>query len=476
MEAFLEFRNASIFRQGKIVLGNFTWKINEGESWVVLGNIASGKTTLLQALAGTLHLKSGEINYHFLPEKINRWDLSKDITLLSFQNRLIDGNDLYYQQRYNYSPEDNIPTVRQHLGNQDFSAPHFRLLKISELLDVELIKLSNGQTRRVILAKTLSMHPKLLLLDNPFAGLDVETRDDLRGFIQTLVEHGQKIILSCMHPEDVPSAFSHVLQLENMTIRYLGLRSNFTNESRVDLKSNFYPSPRKPAEIFETAIELKDVSVQYGNKKILDAINWKVLRGEKWALLGKNGAGKSTLLSLLNADNPQLYRNEIILFDEVRQMGQSIWKVKKRIGFFSPELHAYFNEDLKVFDVIATGYIDKFVPKNDISEAEQQRIENLLEFYSIIKLRDRKYLQLSSGEQRLILFLRSLVKDVDLLILDEPFQGFDNELIEQSKKLLDQNSKNTTLIFVTHYESEIPSCVKNFLIINNGRVEQCYST
>ena len=476
MDTFLEFKNASIFRQGKIVLEDFNWKIKEGESWVVLGNIASGKTTLLQAIAGTLHLKSGEINYHFLPEKTGRWDLRKHITILSFQNRLIDGNDLYYQQRYNYSPEDNIPTVREHLGNQDFNAPHFQLLKISELLDVELIKLSNGQTRRVILAKTLSTHPKLLLLDNPFAGLDVETRDNLREFIQTLVEHGQKIILSCMHPEDVPSAFTHVLQLENMMIRYQGLRKDLKNESHVDLKNGFHRALTKSGRSFETAIELKDVSVQYGNKKVLDKIAWRVLKNEKWALLGKNGAGKSTLLSLLNADNPQLYRNEIVLFDEVRQIGQSIWKVKQRIGFFSPELHAYFNEDLDVFDVIATGYTDKFIPKNNISEAEQHHIEDLLSFYSLSGLRNRKYLQLSSGEQRLILFLRSLVKDVDLLILDEPFQGFDNTLIEQSRQLLDQYCKNTTLIFVTHYESEIPDCVNNFLILKDGRVDQCYST
>ena len=441
----------------------------------MLGNIATGKTTLLQAIAGTLHLKSGEINYHFLPEKTSRWDLRKHITTLSFQNRLIDGNDLYYQQRYNYSPEDNIPTVRQHLGNYDFSVPHFQLLKISELLDVELIKLSNGQTRRVILAKTLSAHPKLLLLDNPFAGLDVETRDSLRDFIQTLVEHGQKIILSCMHPEDVPAAFTHVLQLEHMEINYRGLRADFKTESRVDLKNSFHLTSKQPTNPYETAIELKDVSVLYGNKKVLDKINWKVLKNEKWALLGKNGAGKSTLLSLLNADNPQRYRNEIILFDELRQIGQSIWKLKQRIGFFSPELHAYFNEDLNVFDVIATGYSDKFIPKNNISEAEQQHIEDLLDFYSVSMLQNRKYLQLSSGEQRLILFLRSLVKDVDLLILDEPFQAFDNELIERSKHLLDLYCKNTTLIFVTHYESEIPSCVNNFLILKAGRVDQCYS-
>lgn len=476
MPPFLEFKNASIFRQGQIVLDHVNWKIDEGENWVVLGNIASGKTTLLQAIGGMLHLKSGEISYSFLDEAVSRWELRKYISIVSFQNRLLGGKDLYYQQRYNFSPEDHIPTVRQHLGKRNFSAPHFKLLRIEELLDVELIKLSNGQTRRVILAKALSEHPKLLLLDNPFAGLDVDTRNDLRDFINELVKDGQKIILSCMHPEDIPSSFSHLLYMQDQRVVYQGLRRSFIPATHNTQEVNASFLFRKKIRDFAVAVELKDVSIRYGDKQVLNQINWMIFRNEKWALLGKNGSGKSTLLSLLNADNPQVYRNDIILFDEKRQTGQNIWKVKQRIGFFSPELHAYFNEDLSVFDVIATGYTDKFIPKNNITEAEQLRMESLLDFYSKSALRDMRYLQLSSGEQRLVLFLRSLVKEVDLLILDEPFQGFDNELIEKSKSLLDQYCKETTLIFVTHYKSEIPPSVSHFLILNEGGVERCYST
>jgi molybdate transport system ATP-binding protein len=315
----------------------------------------------------------------------------------------------------------------------------------------------------------------LLLLDDPFAGLDIATRENLRGFINDLVMHGKKIILSCMHPEDIPSAFSHVLNLEKRHFVYQGLRKDFKRSTTKRGENILKLTEAKSQSRFDVAVELRNVSIRYGSKQVLEDVNWKVLCHEKWALLGENGAGKSSLLSLLNADNPQLYRNQIVLFDERRQIGQSIWKIKQRIGFFSPELHAYFNEDLNVFDVIATGFTDKFVPKNNLSEIELRRIEYLLDFYSSSSLQNRKYLQLSSGEQRLILFLRSLVKDVDLLILDEPFQGFDNGLIEQSKHLLDQYGKNTTLIFVTHYESEIPSSINNFLILKEGKVDQCYT-
>jgi molybdate transport system ATP-binding protein len=230
--------------------------------------------------------------------------------------------------------------------------------------------------------------------------------------------------------------------------------------------------PARPAcgNKFEKAVELKNVTVGYGSKLVLNNVNWTIRRNEKWALMGKNGSGKSSLLSLLNADNPQAYGNDILLFDEKRRYGRSIWQVKKRIGYFSPELQAYFNEDLSVADTLATGYTDTFVPKKTLSTEEEQRMHDLLAYYSLQHLRGRRYRHLSSGEQRLVLFLRSLVKTVDLLILDEPFQGFDPTLIEQSRTLIDHYCQNTTLIIVTHYQGEIPSCVTKVLRLDEGRV------
>jgi molybdate transport system ATP-binding protein len=97
-------------------------------------------------------------------------------------------------------------------------------------------------------------------------------------------------------------------------------------------------------------------------------------------------------------------------------------------------------------------------------------MHDLLAYYSLQHLAGRRYRHLSSGEQRLILFLRSLVKTVDLLILDEPFQGFDLQLIERSRRLIDEYCQDTTLIIVTHYQEEIPSCVTMVLTLDEGRV------
>jgi molybdate transport system ATP-binding protein len=473
----LQFRNATIFRLGQSALSNFNWTVLKNESWVIIGPMASGKTTLLQAIAGQLPVTSGTSDFTPDDVRIDRWELPKFITLASFRNQLINGADFYYQQRYNFVPSEQVPTVGQYLGTFNRSDARILALRIDELFHLELVKLSNGQTRRVILAKALLSQPTLLLLDNPFAGLDMEARIDLHQLIEDLLHHGQRIMLTCTYLEDIPKGFTHLLYMEDNNSAFQGLLTDgidFTTRamSTNAIKQTSAVTNARPSsgDTFEKAVMLKNATVRYGSKLVLDNVSWTVRRNEKWALMGKNGSGKSSLLSLINADNPQAYGNDILLFDERRKYGRSIWHVKKRIGFFSPELQAYFNEDLSVFDTLATGYTDTFVPKKNLTFDEEKRMHDLLAFYFMQHLTGRRYRHLSSGEQRLVLFLRSLVKTVDLLILDEPFQGFDRSLIEQSRILIDQYCRDTTLIFVTHYREEIPSCVTKVLMLEEGRV------
>jgi molybdate transport system ATP-binding protein len=473
----LQFKNATVIRAGQTVLNNINWTVLKNENWLIIGPMASGKTTLLEAVAGQLPVKSGEANFTPVDLRIDRWELPKFITLASFRNQLVNGADFYYQQRYNFVASEQVPTVSRYLGTYDFTDARIKALRINELLHLELVKLSNGQTRRVILAKALLSQPALLLLDNPFAGLDTETRADLHQLIEELLRHRQRIMLTCTYLEDIPQGFTHVLYMQHNNIAFQGPLKDGIDFARRSMAANVMKNTSRSltalplsGNTFEKAVELKNVTVRYGSKLVLDNVNWTVKRNEKWALMGKNGSGKSSLLSLLNADNPQAYGNDILLFDEKRTYGRSIWHVKKRIGFFSPELQAYFNEDLSVIDTLATGYTDTFVPRKNITAEEEQRMHNLLAFYSIEHLSLRRYRHLSSGEQRLILFLRSLVKTVDLLILDEPFQGFDRSLIEQSRMLINQYCRDTTLIIVTHYREEIPSCVTKVLTLKEGRV------
>lgn len=469
MSTFLEVKNVSVFRLGVTILHDLTWKINQHERWVVLGETGAGKTSLLQALEGNLHLKQGEIAYPFLPGPIARWELKRFIRHVSFKGNLVNNANRYYQQRYNLLEEDQSPTVREYLGDswQHNSEDY---LRVEDLLDVELVKLSNGQTRKIQLVKALVANPYLLLLDNPFAGLDYEARAKLRELVSTLLLKGQNIILSCTHASDIPTGFTHVVQLRQGRIRFAGPLKDYTDHTVlpafISKEVTLHATGSVP---FQVAVSFRDVFVRYGNQTILNKVSFQVLKNEKWALTGSNGSGKSTLLSLINADNPQAYANHIVLFDEEKRK-QPSWKLKRRVAYFSTELHAHFNEDLTVQEVLSTGISGTYIPKKALSNEEQNRVQQLLQFFNRENLLVKKYLHLSSGEQQLALFLRVFMHAFDLLILDEPFQAFDEKLVGQAKVFIDQVCRDKTLMFVSHYPSEFPASITHVLELNKGSI------
>jgi len=215
-----------------------------------------------------------------------------------------------------------------------------------------------------------------------------------------------------------------------------------------------------------------NVTIKYGEKIILQAINWEVKKGECWSISGPNGAGKSTLLSLVTADNPQAYANELYLFDQRRGSGESIWDIKRRIGFVSPELHLYFDRGTSCFDVIASGLFDTIGLFRQISTAQQEQVQAWIELLQLQALQRRPLFQLSLGQQRMVLLARALVKNPPLLILDEPCQGLDEEQISYFKLLIDQlcATFNTTLLYVSHYSKDLPSCITQSVVLESGKM------
>jgi molybdate transport system ATP-binding protein len=216
-----------------------------------------------------------------------------------------------------------------------------------------------------------------------------------------------------------------------------------------------------------------NVMVKYDEKIALQEINWTVKKGEKWALLGPNGSGKSTILSLINADHPQAYANQILLFDKIRGSGESIWDIKRRIGFVSPELHLYFRQHMPCWEVAATGYFDTLYLNMKITESQKDTIRHHFEFFNISHLLQHSFQAVSTGQQRLILLIRSLIKQPELIIWDEPYQALDEQNIVLSAKLLQWYCRDfTTLLFVSHYSHEIPAFVDNYLMLDKGKISK----
>ncbi len=470
----IEIKNLTAERRDIPVFENINWTLKPDENWAITGKTGAGKTSLIDLIMGKMTVKNGEMTFPFLQSKALQekgyFRLAEYVAVVRFYISLINYRNFYYQQRYYSTENDEVQTVRDFLKTSDETI--FNLLKINNLLDLNLNKLSNGQTRKMYLAKALLRRPQLLILDNPFLGLDVEAREVLQNIINDLIAKGYQLIVICNYPHEIPLSIKNVLFIDNFKISEIQdsrfqipdfkLKTPNTDLSRLldeGVSFNKIHIPTPPNSTFEFAIKMENVVVEYEEKIVLNNINWQVNRGEKWALLGENGSGKSTLLSLIFGDHPQAYSNEVVVFDRKRGNLDSIWDIKSRIGFVSPELHLYFTDNISNFMLVTEGLVER---------ADFAR--SLFDFYGISHLKKQDFQHTSTGEQRLILLLKALVQNPELLILDEPFQGMDKDVIEKTKQLINDFSENRTLIIVTHYKEEIPSCVNQFLYLKDGEI------
>jgi molybdate transport system ATP-binding protein len=456
------------------ILKNIHLTIQPGEQWAIVGKSGSGKTTLAQALTGRV-FHSGTVTFH-LPDHNHTDRIMLIEQQHHFKNRS-NTSDFYYQQRYNASDSEDTVTVQEVLQPMMEAAPGknwVEQLHLTHVLDEPLIQLSNGENKRLQLAKALFLDPAVLVMDNPFVGLDVEGRQTLHRIIDTIVASGIAIIL-ITPPQELPECITHVAVLENGRLVKAGKKEDAQIAKTGE-------APALPAEVikklqssgdnnhFATAVKMVNVTIQYGEKLILNNINWEVKKGECWSISGPNGAGKSTLLSLVTADNPQAYANELYLFDKRRGSGESIWDIKRRIGFVSPELHLYFDRGTSCFDVIASGLFDTIGLFKILSTQQKEQVKWWIELLQLQAVQQRPLFQLSLGQQRMVLLARALVKNPPLLILDEPCQGLDEEQTGYFKQLIDELCRtfNTTLLYVSHYSKDLPGCINHSAVIKNG--------
>jgi molybdate transport system ATP-binding protein len=494
----LSINHATVRYLNNTLFHNLNFTVNKGENWALVGESGSGKSALLQTIAGRFNVTGGDIAYHFFDDFIKQAGNTESylthhklIALVEpkhhFRN-LSNTTDFYYQQRYNSSDSEDALTVEQYLlsvlpvpGKNIYW--NFEkvtgLLNLDELRGKQLIKLSNGETKRLTIAAALLKNPVLLLLDSPLTGLDVQTRAAFNNIIDEIIASGITLIMATS-PYEIPGAITHVAFLTNGVISKTITKEQFDPELFIQSPKDEIDNNELKALLneglakadYRVIVKMNSVNIKYGDKVILDKINWQILPGERWALLGPNGAGKSTLLSLINGDNPQAYANDIILFDKKRGTGESIWDIKSKIGFVSPELHQYFPTDNSCLQVIESGYYDTlglFRLSNKVRAETALRWMKALEIekYARVLLKN-----IPASAQRLCLLARALIKNPDLLIFDEPCQGLDAHQQLHFKNLVDTICKlsKVTLIFVTHYQHEIPDSVTKILRLERGLI------
>ena len=329
----------------------------EGEHIAIVGPNGGGKSMFVDIIVGRHPLLMHDPDYDFSPS--TKTLVSDNIKYITFRDTYGGDNDRTYflQQRWNQlEMDENTPIVKDKLEEAYSMAGEdtperralqkhiYELFHMEHLLDKYTILLSSGELRKFKLASTLFSEPRVLIMDNPFIGLDADTRDQLKELLKTLAkEHALQIILVLSKSDDIPDFITHVVEVKDMKVmpkltkeEYLAQRTPIPSRMlSQELEQQIINLPYSDREYkSQEVVKMNKVRIQYGKRIILKDLDWTVNNGERWALSGQNGAGKSTLLSLVCADNPQSYACDIALFGNPRGSGESIWDIKKQHLYF----------------------------------------------------------------------------------------------------------------------------------------------
>lgn len=503
--ALLVLDNITVRWNGRAAFPRTRWTWRRGEQWAVLGPNGSGKSLLALALRDKAPLQCGEIHWHFdgieadtVPEQ--------SIALLSPQTQrdLAATETSFYQSRWHSGIGEGKRTVAQFLSQASVedrnpfevggcqgdqrrfreSRRRFsRWLGIEKLFARRLAALSNGEQRKVILVHTLLRSPRLLILDDPFGGLDKSTRACLQRVIQRLMRNGLPVLLLANRPDELPPDTTHLLLVRNQRIiaqgaRHTVLKHPLARELELSATSSSFSSSssknRTAKNFAAPLVELNHLTVRLGGKHILDDVSWTMRQGENWALLGPNGSGKTTLLSLIQGDNPQAYALDLRLFGVRPETTATLWNLRQKIGWLLPELHLHYPTGWACLDVVCSGFHNQIGHYEPCTSRQQSAARGWLRRLGLARHAEQSFGELSLGDQRLILLARALVKKPKLLILDEPCQGLDirhrQSLLDAVDRIIAETRAN--LIFVTHHTREMPACIRHVLELRDGRVHR----
>ncbi len=481
--AFITVKDLTIKYRQQVILSNISFTMNRGEQWLITGKAGIGKSTLSKAICGKIY-SNGAINIDFSKTS----PLKKKIIFVEqwyhFTNTA-GVNDLYYQQRYQSSDSEDTITVLDDLKRtfdlsdkevSEKANAYLEQLGLIHRIQAPLIQLSSGEQKKLQLIKAFLEEAQLIIIDNAFIGLDVDARKNLNAIFTRLTQKGVQLILIA-DTEEIPACITHIAELKET---HISVKTKEAYTLQQQPASHIEASYKKilaglhtidkPSFGFSNAVTLNNVSVKYGAKTVLKNIHWKINKGEKWLLQGHNGAGKSTLLSLLTGDNPQAYANEIYLFDKKRGTGETIWDIKKKIGYSSPELHWYFDNNTTCLDTVVSGFYDTTGLYRKPTEQQLAEANNWLSYLHMTEIANKRLKDVSIGQQRMLLLARALVKNPPLVILDEPCQGLDVEQSNQFISIVDalMHNNERTLIYVSHRKDQIPQCINHAMLLDGG--------
>ena len=449
---------------------------------------------------------------HFLNQRENVSTMSE-----AMQRKIQQALAPFFQQRFISLHDAEAPLVRNLLLDKKFFLQTDRYIddmawpltdpeKLGEalniadlaegILDRKLLSLSNGELRRVLLARMWMEKPEWVYFNDLFGGLDPEYRAHLAGCVADLAKRpGLKVVVRLAREDELLPEIPAFVYADKTFTQYAGelpkaaatpkfKKAELKDYEIVDLRRETKDERRECGNdnsgvilsdapqgaqskdpvnsSAEILFDLKHVNVRFGDTDVLKDLNWTVRKGEHWAVMGENGAGKSTLLGMLTADHPQIYNNDITLLGERPGHGLNIWDHKAKLGFFSPEMALQYREDLSLLDVLCTGFTPNLCRAENITWEEKAKAREWLNYlgFEDTSISIRK---ISPIDKRLVLMARAAIRPPKVLLLDEPTQGLKGEYREKLFHLLQLLSTETTIIMVSHYEEEWPPCMTHLL-------------
>ena len=517
---FISVENITCRLQGRLMLQNSSWRIHSDEHWAILGPNGAGKSTFVRALWGGVPLLKGKIFFHFSDSTTeNPLSQREAIGYVSFEthHRLMEHEEMQEDLRAFANKTGEITTARDViyssiLTNRTLTAEDEArcgeiadLLGIGPLLEKNVISLSTGEMRKTLIARALIKAPKLLILDEPFDGLDESARRSLAESINHLMTGSVRVILVSHRLEEILSRITHVLFIKEGQLFMQGPKEYLLTSENIsqlygcplelernngtylvsfgkDESKSMATAPRAdggnlnepgilPEVLPDILIEMRDTTVQYQGLPVLNRLNWVMRRGENWAIVGPNGSGKSTILKLILGDNLQGYANQVILFGKQKGTGETLWEIKKRIGAVSSELQVQYRKKMSAYDVIASGFYDSIGLYQYPTEDQKKAVDRWIRLLCIEDIAHQPFHHLSYGQRRMILLARAMVKSPALLIVDEPCHGLD---IPNRKRVLDILERightQTNLLYVTNHKEEILDCVTHVMRLQKGKV------
>ncbi len=520
-KSLVKINNCKIENKKGITVQNFSWEMKSGEAWLVIGPNGGGKADFLQALDGNFGKKivpNIPKNTEDIPLYSNIFENSAETVSLERAARIIQEERELDESEYTEGGIDHGRTGRIFIAEgivgkikkgselppicKELDAyPEIKLCGVEKILDRGIKYMSTGEIRRTLLARSLVSRKKLLLLSDPFAGLDAESRTILLDFFNTIAKKQLNsnndnnstfphIILSMERYTEIPSAITNVLEFSKGEVSFCGKKSDYektiakrnaeNQKTRKEEFEKFSTTVKKLSndvnivlgvENFQPKddilVEMHNVNVGWEEHKVLRNLNWTLKRGEHWLIRGPNGSGKTTLLELITGDNMQVFSNDIKIFGARRGSGETIWEIKHRLGIVSYRLHVEYRMlgGTPLRNVIISGFHDSIGMYETPTDSEIAAAEEWLKLGGFEGRGNDAFGDLSYGEQRAVLILRGAVKCPPIMILDEPCHGLDEAMRQRTLDLLNiiAETGTTTFLHVTHEPSEVLPCEKHVL-------------